>query len=364
MIMHVFRLLIAEDNEEDLTTCRDSVERYRDEKQRNVELTECKTVEEALQRLDNSFDGAIIDLRFADQGDEGNKITRKIVESRFRIPVAIMTGTPSSADTEFKYIGVFKKGETSYAEILDSFFGIHDTGLTRIMGGRGIIEETLHRVFLNNLLDHRAAWVEYGKADPAKTEKALVRHTLNHLLQLLEDNGGSCFPEEVYIYPPLHDRLTTGCILRSKENQSLYVVLNPVCDLVVRESGQFNTDRILLVEIEEAEKVYGHILNKLKTADERKEKLCQILSNRHTLYHHWLPVTSFFPGGFINFRRLLTLSKKVCSNRYEKPHIKISPHFVKDILSRFSSYYARQGQPEIECTGIIGEIIEKPDVAP
>ena len=36
--MSAFRLLIVEDNDQDLTTCRDTVARYRDEKQREVEM--------------------------------------------------------------------------------------------------------------------------------------------------------------------------------------------------------------------------------------------------------------------------------------------------------------------------------------
>jgi hypothetical protein len=357
--MSEFRLLIAEDSEEDLAACRDSIARYEDEKKRSVELVECKTVDDALQKLDSSFDGAIIDLKLADEGDEGNQISRRIFESHFRIPVVIFTGTPDSADFDLglKYLEVFKKGEKTYAEILDSFFGIYDTGMTRIMGGRGIIEKTLNEVFLKNLLPQRTAWVEYGKLDAPRTERALLRFTLNHLLQLLDEDTDQCFPEEVYIYPPLNDKLNTGSIIKDRQGEDLYVVLNPPCDLVVRDSGKFNTDRILLVEIDKEEKVYGYILKKLKTDDEKAEKLYAILHNRHDLYHHWLPRTSFFPGGFINFRKLATCSKKECTKQYEKPHIQISPHFVKDILARFSSYYARQGQPDIECARIIESII-------
>lgn len=352
-----FRLLIADDDEQELNICRDSVTRYQDEKHREIALVECKTVDEALQKLDSSFDGAIIDLRFADKGDEGSQIIQRIVESQFRIPVAILTGTPETADFGFYYIGVFKKGETGYDDIFDAFFEIYDTGLTRIMGGRGIIEKNLNKVFLHNLLPQRDTWVTYGKDSSSKTEKALLRFILNHLMQLLDDDEDLCFPEEAYIYPPLHDRLKPGCIVKQKGAQGLCVVLNPACDLVIRESGQFNTDRILFVEIDEDPKVYDHILKKLKTKEEKTERLHTILNNRHTLYHHWLPKTNFFPGGFINFRKLSTLTKKEYEKQFEKPHIQISPHFVKDILSRFSSYYARQGQPDIECANIICAII-------
>jgi len=144
------------------------------------------------------------------------------------------------------------------------------------------------------------------------------------------------------------------------------VVLSPTCDLVVRNDGQMKTDRILLVGIDIEEKVYGHALKRIDqkdemTAEDKKgEKeafLNAAFTNRHTLYHHWLPRTSFFLGGFVNFRKLSALSKKGCGKQFEEPHIQISPHFVKDILSRFSSYYARQGQPDIERNKIIEEVI-------
>ena len=96
-----FKLLVAEDNAEDMEACRGRVERYIAEFDRSIELVECETVETALQQLDNSFDGAIIDLKLADEGNEGNQILKKIQDSLFRLPVAILTGTPDSADEEF-----------------------------------------------------------------------------------------------------------------------------------------------------------------------------------------------------------------------------------------------------------------------
>ena len=53
--MSKLRLLIVEDDEQELEACRDSVERYGDEKNRDFELVECKSLDEALELLDNSF---------------------------------------------------------------------------------------------------------------------------------------------------------------------------------------------------------------------------------------------------------------------------------------------------------------------
>ena len=165
--MSKLRLLIVEDDEQDLVACRDSVERYVDEKNRDIELVECKTLDEALELLDNSFDGAIIDLKLADEGDEGNQVIKKIEESFFRIPIAIFTADPGNSDytlnQKIMLLDVFQKRETQYNELLDRFWDIYDTGLTHIMGSRGLIEQRLNEVFLKNLRSQIQTWISYGK---------------------------------------------------------------------------------------------------------------------------------------------------------------------------------------------------------
>ena len=372
--MSELRLLIVEDNERDLRSFRNSVKVYKDKKQRTIDSVECKTLEDALKTLDNSFDGAIIDVKLADQGDEGNQIVEKIVESFFRIPIAIFTGNRSNWDDNLNgkimLIDVFTKGMIGYDEILDKFWEIYNTGLTHIMGGRGKIETTLNQVFLENLRPNRKRWISYaeGKEENSeRTQKALLRYTLNHLLQLLEDDRKDYFPEEVYLYPPVLDevttknKLTTGSMVRS--DNKWFVVLSPACDLVTRVGGQF-TERILFVEVEKETDIVDKALNRLRTVtdveekEKMKEDILQKLSrNNHTFYYHWLPPVNFkfandrslnFEGGFLNFRKLEALPKRKFNVKFGDPLIQISPFFVKDIVSCFSSYYARQGQPDID----------------
>ena len=367
--MNIFQLLIVEDDEQEIATCRDTISRYKDEKQREVELVACKDVEEAFSMLDNSIDGAIIDLKLGEQGDEGNQVIRKIEESHFRIPVVILTATPGAADTDCANIGIFKKGDpgTGYAELFDKFWDIHNTGLTRIMGGRGVIECNLNRVFLKNLLPHREIWIKYGKSNPPKTEKALLRHTLNHLLQLLDDDEDRCYPEEVYLRPPLKEEIRIGSLVKEQNNDKWFAVMSPACDLVVRKTEKRNTDimspacdlvvrktekrntdRILIVEVDSGKKLFPWIQDK-NLSNTKKDKLKQAFRNNKSTYYHWLPKTEFFKGGFLNFRKLVTLEIEKFDEKFEMPpKIQISPSFVKDIVARFSSYYARQGQPDID----------------
>ncbi len=352
--MDEFKLLIAEDEDADIEAYRSSIEVVKHKSKRKIELVECKTVEDALHQIDGTFDGAIIDLRLADQGDEGNRILQKIRDLKYRIPVAMMTGTPENVDQEFNYIDVYKKGEVTYETILNRFFEIYDTGITRIMGGRGKIEEFLDIVFQDNLLPQLEIWEEYGKTDSERTQRALLRYTLNHLVQMLDEDSDSFFPEEVYIYPPLTEHYKTGSIVANKDGKSFCVILSPACDLVLRETGQMKTDQLLLVGIDNNKKTYGHVLKSKKIEDKEKVEIVRAyLGNRCTLYHHWLPQTKFFTGGFVNFRKLASMSLTECKKKFAPPHIQITSQFVKDILSRFSSYYARQGQPEIDHKGIV-----------
>lgn len=364
------KIMVVEDDAGQRDIIRESVEVYERDKGRKVEVEYCEDVEDALDKINGTFDGAIVDLKLKDQPEGGNTIVQEMEGALFRVPVIFVTGHPDLVINREIVIRRRAREERTYSEDFDEFFDIYQTGLTKIMGGRGIIEKTLNDVFVKNLLPQRQAWIAHGQDDAARTEKALLRFALNHLMQLLDDDEHPCFPEEVYIYPPLHGDLKTGSIVENKENRCLSVVLTPACDLYARKGGAMKTDRILLVEIDNVDKGYGYLFRKYEKLmaeapndaekalvdSEKNNTLMSILTNRYAQYHHWLPMTSFFPGGFINFRKVNSLNKKECLRLFNAPHIQISPHFVKDILSRFSSYYARQGQPDLDITLCIKDI--------
>lgn len=364
MDKNIFKLLVAEDNEEDLQVCKEAVDEHKEKHQCDIKLTECKSVDEALKKLDNTYDGAIIDLKFKlnkeiltlkgktltlkgeiltseGQSPPGNDIIRHIEESRIRIPIAVVTATPVDAELGTEQIGVFKKGEIQYGEVLDRFWELYEAGFTRVMGGRGIIEDILDKVYRKSLLPQKDEWVSYGKTCSERSEKALLRYTLNHLLQLLDDDTESWFPAEVYLKLLKKEkegvlRVQNGQIVKENLSSLKFVILTPVCDLVLRKDGKVKTDHVLLVEIECTNKVVNN---------KNKEKL---YSNNHDLFHHRLPKSNQFEGGFLNFRKLNVSNLTLLKKDYEFTDWLISPPIMKNLTERFSSYYARQGQPEID----------------
>ncbi len=384
--MNNMKLILIEDYHQDAEMCQTAVEDFNGENgDSNVELAIYNNINDGLEALNNSyFDGAIIDMKLAADGDEGNQALDLIRGNLKRIPVAICTGTPDtiSFSDDIPLIGVFKKGEDKYIDIIKNFWDIYMTGLTKIMGGKGQIEQSLSQIFIKHLLpkispestvSEKSNWVSYAEEDPDNTEKALLRYTLNHLIHELYKSSENCYPEEMYIHLPNLEqdqvKVDTGCILKNKDNNKFYIVLSPACDLAEREGGECNTDRALLVEIQMLEDILSddyfisncHGGKKLKKrqrsnlesqgeylSKQQDKDLIKYQRNTKNLYYCWLPKTSCFNNGaVINFRRVSTYSQEELDESFNSPVIQVASPFLKDIISRFSSYYARQGQPDI-----------------
>ena len=88
--------------------------------------------------------------------------------------------------------------------------------------------------------------------------------------------------------------------------------------------------------------------DKIGKIEKVQMSLNQLQHNGYSTYFHYLPETKVFSGGFINFRKIETFKLKDFRKTFEDPIAKISPSFVRDIVARFSSYYARQGQPDFD----------------
>ena len=375
--MNPLKILLVEDETIPQNAFKNDVEVFKGQPNNpTVEYEIVDNVYDAVEMIDVSFNGAIIDLKLGGNEDGGNEIIQILHKEFTKIPIVFVTSYPDLVVDHPSVIKIRSRDVGSYRVDLLLFQQIREIGFTDIIGGGGLIEQKLHEVFLENLLPQIETWISYGEAyketDPKRTEKALLRYTLNHLLQRLEEDNELFFPEEVYLYPPVLDevttksKLTTGSIV--KENTQWFVVLSPACDLIMRKGGQF-TERILFVEIEKETDIVNKALNHLQriTDEDEKEKvqeniLQRLAGNNYTFYYHWLPPVKFkisddepldFEGGFLNFRKLEALSKKKFTAKFKDPLIQISPSFVKDIVSRFSSYYARQGQPDIDSEDFI-----------
>jgi len=369
--MNTFKLLLVEDNSDAIDTFKSDLKRFKAEQNMKGDFVEyAESLNDAIELLDKShkdFDGAIIDLKLGgdDSTYSGNDLIARI-RKRYRIPIVIFTSTPQQQETYPQHIKVYTRGKDSYREVLEELYGWYQTGITNVAGGRGLIEEKLDEIFWNHLLPRIDTWKKQSQDDSA-FEKKLLRFTVNHLMEYLDDDSDRFVPDEVYITPPVYSHLRTGCIVKHTTHSTLHVVLTPACDLALRnKKGAAKTDAaqvdeepekepkttdILLCEIEPLS--IAETLCETKKPAKRREFFRNLANNNiNRPYYHFLPQAQAhqFEGGLINFRKIHTISPQNFSDVYSDPSHQIASAFVKDIVGRFSSYYARQGQPEFDAS--------------
>lgn len=320
--------------------------------QNAIEIIPCANVVDAEKTLkEMCIDFLSVDLRLGSSEPEGNTLIKTVIDYSLRIPTIVITATPGDVIEKSNVLRTYKKGEDDdISDILKYLVSIYKTGITQLLGKDGLLEKNLEAFYKNCYIDDLNSWIQYAAENSESTQKALVRYAVNNISQLLDNDCDSYYPEEVYIYKPDAHNISTGSLVKDTSN-NFFIILSPACDLAIRESGDFKTDSIQLVEIEKIniieDEKFSTIPAECKNLDKTKNKLMkEIWKNTDTLYYHWLPRTSLFDGGVINFRRIKTINKTELLT-YSILNVQISPCFCKDIVSRFSSYYARQGQPEI-----------------
>ena len=76
----ILKLLIVEDDESELKIWESSRKRYEKENKRKIEIVASRSLEEARTQLNDSFDGAIVDLKLGNRGDvyDGNDVVKEI----------------------------------------------------------------------------------------------------------------------------------------------------------------------------------------------------------------------------------------------------------------------------------------------
>jgi hypothetical protein len=341
-------VLIIEDTEEIITTYNDIIETSFP----NIITFICRSLEEGLIALDqNTFDGAIVDLRLGqgDQEGQGNILLKKILEMQ-RFPVCIVSGHLQDLDPDLvsrsEFIKQYKKTDDLHL-VFQDVINIYKTGLTRVIGKKGMIEKYIDNIFWNHLSKNIPYWV--NKSNDVDTEKYLLRYTLSHLQEYLDltdtqDGFDRYLDIECYIYPSVKVNLFTGDIIHY--NDKPYIILSPSCDLAQRKAKL-----ISLAEIEDIEmQLVRDYKHKISTGTEDQKQtasieLARLYRNSLSSKYHFLPSTPFFRGGFVNFQKLISVRANDIDNQVRL--LSVSSNFTKDITSRFSQYYARQGQPDI-----------------
>lgn len=344
-------LLIVENEESQIKLLRDAIEIYNKGKTVQIVLDEALSLDQGLVKLrTKSYDGAIVDLRLEpnDTVGLGNEIIKEI-KSKLRFPVRIVSGHLGDLDPDLReenYLFKCKnRGDEEYDVILSEFSDIFSTGIIGILNNKGLIETNINTIFWKHISETLPEFVKQKLSDPDwDGERVLLRYISSHILEYLEiniDNNLEPYHKiEFYIKPPIKERIFTGDIIISQATLGRGVILTPACDLATdKHRSAPKAKHVTVAKIYPMDEVENG-----RTSEQIKE----LNKNNLDLKYHFLPTTSLYRGGYINFQHLFTIPlSTIVDNSQYKVECVITNPFRKDIISRFANYYSRQGQPAI-----------------
>lgn len=300
----------------------------------NFELIYYLSLEEAMNCLstDSTFDFAIVDLALSSgQGDEGNSFINHLI-NRFNIYPIVYSGQPEKTTHKTSFIHKLTRGEHNSEDILNVIINLYSTGITTLLGENGTLQKHITNFYWDNL--SRIYSSPQALIDSAIDPKALTRLYLNYLQNDLvskDDNELRLHVDELYIIPQNESNPVNGSIVVDGDHR--FIVVTPRCDI-----GR--SDKYQLLKI-------GNIESTIKQLTECKpinqEKVHDRIAQGESEKKHYLPPSTNFEGGTIDFLDVHTFETEQLKSF--KIIGKVSNEMMRNIISRFSSFYARQGQP-------------------
>lgn len=352
------RLLIVDDATTDLDACRTSKERWnRSHSGESVisELVEIKTYPDARQYFKShdacSIDGIILDLKLAEQADAGQLLIDDLNAMHRRMPIVVFTATQDPLSFQY-LLGAFKKGDKPYDAAFERFEIAQKVGLTKILGCDGVIDRQLKDIFDKAIVPRLDSWKKYvDVAGSENAERALSRSVVMHLHEAMDEDDAFA-PDEFYVtlLSSKADGVVTGGIFIARNAEAgmkHYVVMSPACDLVIRADGKPKSPTVLLARLEDFDPIYEKACEGMTKADSKKKQMVKLERNEYAGYYHYFPAAVGLNRMLLNFRDLMTVPHASMRASYSTTGYCVSPYFFRDVQSRFSAYYGRQGQPEI-----------------
>jgi CheY-like chemotaxis protein len=360
--MKELKLLIVEDDQDAIKAYQRAIKAFNIERKlshnNDVQIIELPidnkdSAINALRGFENDFDAAIVDLDLLGHGGQdssGNDVIREI-KSNLRFPVFVITGTPQHLEDDLKeQSSLFKlltRGEEG--DYLNEIFKIHQTGITQILNKKGIVENYISDIFWKHLSSSLNLWVDDTSRTPEEKEKSLLRYTLLHMLEYLDED--SIHPSEFYITEPVKQKLSTGDLITFSDQR--WVVLTPACDFALRKGNKRNVNKAFLLRIKELSEELPNYDNTQKLEEVSgtlQGKIEKIIANNSKPYFHFIPKHSSIDAGLIDFQDKCSIPIVEIERKIEAKEIlriaTISLPFLKDLIERYSSYYSRQGSPD------------------
>ena len=358
------KILLLEDDETQVDELTITAERLGEEKniQTDFVVFSSLTAEVYEKLVKEHFDFLVVDLSLS--GDDADHFSWKdfidIVFKKFHIPIIINSWNPDpNIPEENSLVKLFNRSNPS-EELLNYIFNVYKTGITKVFWRNWPINSALTDLIYRGELPDIQKWISHWTTT-FNSEESLARYILSYLESRLSNNYKNFHTEEVYLKVKTEEigndqsiKLKTWRIIKPINSDKLYIIMNPACDIA---SNKF--DNIICLHIEPLAHVFdnsftNNINNYFNGVDGAKKKIENTIKEKNGYYWMILPKTSLCEGGRINFKKIKSLDRNQISQTnswyliWYEAICDMAPLFVKDIISKFSSYYARQWTPDYE----------------
>lgn len=337
-------VVIVEDDIDQQKMYEDSISEFNREQNEFEIAFKCLKNDSDIPKLlyESHIDAIIIDLNWGTgtQNDEGNRLVKKLYQD-CRVPIFIVSGNLHLLDASYEESPVFKKYQRDVIDLNELFkeiVSLYKTGYTKVLGSNSKIDEMIRKVFWDHMAEVIHNWTDEDKE--TKTQR-MLRFAITRINEMLTISTGDKHDNydalEFYIKPPIKSSPFTGDIVTYNEKK--YVVITAACDM-----EQDNSEYVVLgkINFDTIESLKSRIKSQSNTAEKELERYI----NNSKARYHLLPPCKYFSGGLIDFQNVLSVNH---DDFFENSSViaSINPMFVKDIQARFSHYYGRQGQPQL-----------------
>lgn len=389
MSKQVWRVLVVDDREaEDInrTISGNVVLGENDE----IVVTTCLDFNDAIENIKKyRFDLTILDLKDddafeIDEGSEtaGEKVFNEIKSLRF-MPIIFYSAVAHRVENlASPFVKVVRReGAVSLRPVIKKIF---DTKIPHLL--RHLEEE--QRNYMWDQLSNGSKY--YSELHDSSEVAYLLARRLGNVLESssvkrflssksptgLPADELKLHPIEMYIFPPLHNKMLSGDIvkftIKGTPDYTFGVIITPSCDfqnnkiayILIAKCEYLSTQE----ELKAAKKYWDDLKHATATKGNqpnqapRKQLENLIKSNRKDTQEgrfHFLPGTFFLPDLVIDFKNLITIPEnKIC--QLERI-ASIDNPFAEAIIAKFSKFYSRIGLPEVDFDEVLQRLQKEHD---
>ena len=362
-----FRLLVLEDNEEELGRFSRNIEEFNETSDIKFHHTETRTSNEAIQSLNiRRFDCALLDLRVPSapgeeqHGDQGNKTLQQIVAG-YALPVVVHSAYRYELDESFQHIPfkVIDKEVESHRDAL-RWFVEQAPLMAAVRETRKRIQAQTANVFF------KAIWPRWSRDDGITLEgdalhDVISRQIVSYISEKLSIPGSG--PDghhlhEFYFVPPLREgRLYTGDLIN--HDGHVHVIVTPQCNIANSYPGHFLLARCKDISGKWSDCRQLIAGNKGQPSNKVKDKVADWATQKVDISEHFLPPCDDLGPWLVDFKTVVSIPKAEAEILVANRFASITPQFIPNLIQRWASYMGRVGQPDLNRSDLIAHIVSE-----